>query len=281
MKTRYLLILLIAWVCLISTSCDPQTHLPEPGIDEFTVVKKSSFANSFIRLDSITAEQYDHSEFTIRIKYHTSDKYYNWYGYCYDFPISQQYNKTRNAIYEKMNERHCDTSFNQYCTADFLHLFSCRNYVCFDINTIDVIGSEDFDEQHPAGTSLNDLIRFVGITPSPYIKSGYVDEYDWQTGVLNERIVESLYGQIETANSNVKYTHLVDKPLTEVLPEDLMILGGDKDVLENLHVKSCTAAFLVFTQKPTKGYKQPLIIKITAFDGKQNVKADIPVEITF
>lgn len=249
--------------------------------DKFREVKKDSFANSFLKLDSITAEQSKHSEWTIQLKYYGNLNYQrNWYGYCYDFPDNKFYNEENNMIYETMNQRHGDNSYNRYALADPVYVFNCRNYICFDINTIEVICSEDFDEQHPAGTSLNDLIRFVGITPIPYIKSGYVDEYDWQTGVLSERIVNSLYQQIDTDGSDVKYTHLIDKPLTETLPEDLMMLGGDKDVL-NHYVYSCTAAFLVFTQKPTKGYKQPLIIKITAFDGTQNVKADIPVEITF
>lgn len=253
--------------------------------DKFEEVKKDSFANSFLKLDSITAEQSKHSEWTIQLKYYGNLNYQrNWYGYCYDFPDSKWYNEENNMIYETMNQRHGDNSYNRYSGANPVYVFNCRNYICFDINTIDVISTEDFDEQHLAGTSLNDLIRFVGITPMPYIKSGYVDTYDWQTGVLNEKLVNSLYSQIgglETVNyEEIAYTHLIDKPLNEVLPEDLMMLGGDKD--NDAYVgRKLTAAFLVFTQKPTKGYKQPLTIKITAFDGTQNVKADIPVEITF
>lgn len=288
MKKKFSINFVFGICCLLLIACDPDMRF-QNGC-KFHSVNRYSFANSFIKLDSISAEQSQQSEFTINLIYYGNGQYgKKWYGYCYDFPEAECYNETNNAIFEEMNRRHNDTSFNRICTEDFDHMFYYRNYICFDINTIDVISTEDFDEQHPAGTSLNDLIRFVGITPMPYIKSGYVDEYDWQTGVLNEKIVNSLYSQVysglETVNyEEIAYTHLIDKPLNEVLPEDLMMLGGDKEIpYSNKHDggRKLTAAFLVFTQKPTKGYKQPLTIKITAFDGIQNVKADIPVEITF
>ena len=278
MKKNLSVFFIFGICCFFLVACDINSC-------EFHSVNRYSFANSFIKLDSISAEQSQQSEFTINLIYYGSGLYWKkWYGYCYDFPESEYYNETNNAIFEEMNRRHNDISFNRICTESGEYKFRYRNYICFDINTIDVVSSEDFDELHPAGTSLNDLIRFVGITPMPYIKSGYVDTYDWQTGVLNEKLVNSLYSQIgglETVNyEEIAYTHLIDKPLNEVLPEDLMMLGGDKD--NDAYVgRKLTAAFLVFTQKPTKGYKQPLTIKITAFDGIQNVKADIPVEITF
>lgn len=43
-----------------------------------------------------------------------------------------------------------------------------------DIVSIDVRSSEDWDEEHPAGTSLNDIISFSGSTIKNYILNKYV-----------------------------------------------------------------------------------------------------------
>lgn len=51
-------------------------------------------------------------------------------------------------------------------------------YEYFDIDpvAIDVVSDADFDELHPAGTSLGDLFYFNSLTPYPFIKNGYSGE---------------------------------------------------------------------------------------------------------
>ena len=49
----------------------------------------------------------------------------------------------------------------------------------FDIAHIDVVSNANFDAQHPSGTSLNDLVYFISVSPKKYIDSGYNYSYDW------------------------------------------------------------------------------------------------------
>ena len=48
-----------------------------------------------------------------------------------------------------------------------------------DFDSIWVFSDSDYDEAHPAGSSLNDIVRFVSTSPMPYIKSKYKKTYDW------------------------------------------------------------------------------------------------------
>ncbi|MDO4190922.1 MAG: hypothetical protein Q4D14_04460, partial [Bacteroidales bacterium] len=200
----------------------------------------------------------------------------------YEFPNSKYYRQSDIDIFERMNNRHSDTCYYRKCIIYDSWLYPCRNYACFDIESIVVTCVEDFDEQHPAGSILNDIIRFVGITPIPYIKSGYEAEYNWESGVRNEAIVNTLYRQICTTESESSYTHLIDKPLVDVTRDDMMLLGGDTPYSVDLkeygpHI----AAFLVFTRKPTLGYKQPMKVYINGYDGSKNVLLELPVEVIF
>ena len=49
------------------------------------------------------------------------------------------------------------------------------NYTYWDITPIliDVVSNADYDETHPAGTSLNDITLFTTFSPYPFIKNGY------------------------------------------------------------------------------------------------------------
>lgn len=44
-----------------------------------------------------------------------------------------------------------------------------------EIDSINVFSLDDWDDEHPAGSSLNDIIRFDAYTPKDYIRSGFSD----------------------------------------------------------------------------------------------------------
>ena len=75
------------------------------------------------------------------------------------------------------------------------------------IVNLEVWSSADWDAEHPAGTSLNDLARFSSNTPWPYIQSGYTQKYH-----------EQLNGEY----------YPVDKLISELTPDDMTLLprGG-------------------------------------------------------
>jgi hypothetical protein len=48
-----------------------------------------------------------------------------------------------------------------------------RTAISSEILSMDVKCDKDFDPEHPAGTSLNDIVMFRGKSPLEYIESGY------------------------------------------------------------------------------------------------------------
>ena len=94
--------------------------------------------------------------------------------------------------------------------------------------------SADWDAEHPAGTSLNDLARFSSNTPWPYIQSGYTQKYH-----------EQLNGEY----------YPVDKLISELTPDDMTLLprGG---------------FYFRFVTRPAQPGKHTLFVRLTADDGK-------------
>lgn len=52
-------------------------------------------------------------------------------------------------------------------------IFEWHTFYDFDPISIDVFSDADFDENHPAGTSLGDIVVFEGTIPYPFINNGY------------------------------------------------------------------------------------------------------------
>ena len=106
---------------------------------------------------------------------------------------------------------------------------------CFrDFVNLEVWSSADWDAEHPAGTSLNDLARFSSNTPWPYIQSGYTQKYH-----------EQLNGEY----------YPVDKLISELTPDDMTLLprGG---------------FYFRFVTRPAQPGKHTLFVRLTADDGK-------------
>ena len=85
--------------------------------------------------------------------------------------------------YDELCKSHNDISYNQK-----------RRYIKFpiwgicsaiDFREIDVISDKDFDSEHPAGTSLKDIVRFVSVSPKKFIDSGYKETFNWEKNEPN------------------------------------------------------------------------------------------------
>lgn len=133
--------------------------------------------------------------------------------------------KFNNGIYLNVWGKECTANYNKE-TFDFLshyyddttfHLSSFegrRNAVVHasiaePMLSITVISDKDFDEKHPAGTPLDDIVFFSAGTPYPFIKSGYKKWY--------ERIDSHFDGG---------YT-IIEGTLSELNPEDLVLLNTE------------------------------------------------------
>ena len=131
-------------------------------------------------------------------------------GYSVDFVGEGEWDIAMSGkkkdFYNQLCEKHNDVSYNRRVRVYFYD--QGLNPRCFrDFVNLEVWSSADWDAEHPAGTSLNDLARFSSNTPWPYIQSGYTHKYH-----------EQLNGEY----------YPVDKLISELTPDDMTLLprGG-------------------------------------------------------
>ncbi len=89
----------------------------------------------------------------------------------------------------------------------------------FPFNTFEVVSDSDFDEHHPAGTPLNDLITITYYTYKLYIENGY-KHTDGRGGYSGDWIT---------------------KPLSELVPEDAIFMDPFELMKLRFNTTSTTA----------------------------------------
>ena len=87
----------------------------------------------------------------------------------------------------------------------------------------------DFDMEHPAGSSLGDLVHLLSISPIRFIQSNYRETYDWNAQYAQEILnkytdfpLDFCYSGEEPVDA---HHHLVYGILTELRQNDLQLLG--------------------------------------------------------
>jgi hypothetical protein len=155
------------------------------------------------------------------------------------------------VIYDSLCVLHNDMSYNKK-----------RNYIAGpdwglnykgDIQSIDVVSNADFDIQHPANSSLNDIIRFISVSLYPYILSGYKDTYDWEHNLPESFHCEKQLREQANYNEAVCY-HPVNKKLSELTSLDLILVD--------------LKTFLVFEKQPDIVKEHELTVTIQLSDSK-------------
>jgi hypothetical protein len=85
------------------------------------------------------------------------------------------------------------------------------------IKKLIVTSNNEFDNSHPTGVSLNDLIRFSSLSPIKFISSNYKSKYDWtkySNGYLRDAYVRR----------SEEY-HPIEDNLSELSETDFFLLG--------------------------------------------------------
>ena len=146
---------------LLSTGCDvSKTRLFKSYITEYSYDK------------NIELKITNKGNIAIYRKYTSEDDHIKTASYSFK---SKGEEKKR---YDELCKIHNDMSYNQK-----------RSYIvvpiwgrCFaiDFREIDVISDKNFDSEHPAGTSLKDIVRFVSVSPKKFIDSGYKETFNWR-----------------------------------------------------------------------------------------------------
>lgn len=218
----------------------------------------------------------------------------------YSCASSKQSEKYR--IYQEMNIRHGDTLNDIGEAIGFDEDVYSREYMSniyplIDIIEIVVTSDKRFDARHPAGKPLNDIALFRSANPIPYIKSGYIyPDIKDERGIgrktnMSTLLLKFFYRQMpfyDKYDIDFFSTYVTEyrKLLTELEPEDLMLLGGDVSqsfflIGPNFEYRLPILGLLRFTVTPKQHMIHHLNIHIKGFNGKEEVTYDIPLTYDF
>ena len=147
-----------------------------------------------ILLSIVTALLYQSCD---RARYHVFRSYIT--EYCYSEDIDLATTKAGNIIirgkgrvkhyswrdeggekttYEALCRKHNDLTYNK--KREYHHSPEWGVCSAVDFIEIDIVSNNNFDSEHPAGTSLKDIVRFVSVSPKKFIDSGYKETFNWE-----------------------------------------------------------------------------------------------------
>lgn len=149
-----------------------------------------------------------------------------------DLPVrmySMNSSGAEKEVYDSLCRKHNDLHYNQYRSfPKEVNDYSSVTYNCRDFLSIEVVCDKDFDEQHPAGASLCDIVRFMSWSPYKYIASGYSKYYNYNAWTLSEAFKElmPIYFSDEWFQESTSATcYPIDKMAKDLTPSDLILLG--------------------------------------------------------
>ena len=160
------LILLSISAMLLSTGCDvPKTRLFKSYITEYSYNK------------NIELKITNKGNIAIYRKYTSEDDHIKTASYSFK---SKGEEKKR---YDELCKIHNDLSYNKKRSYIVVPIWGICSAI--DFKEIDVVSNKDFDAEHPAGTSLKDIVRFVSVSPKKFIDSGYKETFNWEKNEPN------------------------------------------------------------------------------------------------
>ena len=153
------------------------------------------------------------------------------------------------TTYEALCRKHNDLTYNK--KREYHHRPEWGVCSAVDFREIDVVSDKDFDAEHPAGTSLKDIVRFVSVSPKKFIDSGYKETFNWRRNrpeiFKKDSMVLSLF-QRETEN---------------YFPINRLLKDMGRDEMQMLPAN--THGILFFDKKPTADKEHKL--KVTIYIG--------------
>jgi hypothetical protein len=86
--------------------------------------------------------------------------------------------------FDALCEKHGDMTYNRKVT-EFQPGEQTVRCIGVDFTSIDIVSDSDFDAEHPAGSSLGDIVLFLFQSLKPYIDSGYTLKTDRHKGFMS------------------------------------------------------------------------------------------------
>ena len=161
---------------------------------------------------------------------------------------------------EHGDKEFCDHWIYKASNAPLFH----TSFLADEITEIEVITRGQWDENHPAGSSLNDLIHFVGISVQPFIDANY-EMFDYDTHQASE-FFYSIYPWRGSFGPREWYP--IDKPLKELTQDDMHLwgLGHPGVVIDSAAYHGDFSAFLASLILPVHDGDTPVEVELTLTD---------------
>ena len=125
------------------------------------------------------------------------------------------------VVYDSLCVLHGDMSYNK--RRDYLIVPDWGHCSMNDIESINVVSNSNYDNQHLSGTSLNDMIRFISVSPQKFIDSNYSTTYNWDLDFPESFKKESNMTNFKNSKESVCFFP-INKKLSEVDMSDLKLL---------------------------------------------------------
>ena len=225
-----------------------------------------------ILLSLVTALLYQSCD---RARYHVFRSYIT--EYCYSEDIDLATTKAGNIIihsngvikryswkdkgeekkkYEEFCRNHNDLTYNK--KREYRHSPEWGVCSAVDFIEIDIVSNNNFDSEHPAGTSLKDIVRFVSISPKKFIDSGYKETFNWEKNEPNFFAKDSM---IPTMFQPESWNYFpINGLLKDIGTDEMQMLP------ENTH------GILSFDKEPTAEKEHTLTVTIDIGERKKLVR---------
>ena len=233
------LILLSISAMLLSTGCDvSKTRLFKSYITEYSYDK------------NIELKITNKGNIAIYRKYTSEDDHIKTASYSFK---SKGEEKKR---YDELCKIHNDLSYNKKRSYIVVPIWGICSAI--DFREIDVISDKDFDSEHPAGTSLRDIVRFVSVSPKKFINSGYKETFNWEKNEPNFFAKDSM---IPTMFQPESWNYFpINGLLKDIGTDEMQMLPED------------THGILFFDKEPTAEKEHTLTVTIYTREGKKFVR---------
>ncbi len=122
---------------------------------------------------------------------------------------------------------------------------------------IDIVSNKDFDSDHPAGSSLKDMVRFISNSPKWFIDNGYKDTFDWDSDNIPQCFKQEPEAKpVQTVDRDKFFP--IEKKLSDLSVDDCKMLGDGSESL------GC----LLFDKQPTLNKEHFFTITIHTADNR-------------
>ena len=220
------------------------------GCDRAKTVLFRSYINIYDYSENIQLKITDAGNIAIYQKYSSEDV--NIKTASYSFKSKGEEKKK----YDELCKIHNDMSYNQKRSYIVVPIWGRCSAI--DFREIDVVSDKNFDSEHPAGTSLKDIVRFVSVSPKKFIDSGYKETFNWRRNkpkiFKKESMISSMFHE-ETENY-----FPINGLLKDIGSDEMQMLPED------------THGILFFDKEPTAEKEHTLKVTIDIGERKKLVR---------